>query len=176
MAAESVMWALERNWEMVDAALEGLDEATMAMRPNDESNSIAWIFWHMNRVVDTFILHRLQSKPELWVSEGWSEKLGMRDNPDDRGLGHSAEQIEAWQAPSQSAQLGYYEAVKAAARQYISSLTPADLDKAVVFPRSAQRQDHTVASGLGQPVWDNVAHGGQIAYLRGFFKGMGWHR
>jgi hypothetical protein len=29
---------------------------------------------------------------------------------------------------------------------------------------------------LGQFTWDNVAHGGQIAYLRGLFIGMGWHR
>jgi hypothetical protein len=25
-------------------------------------------------------------------------------------------------------------------------------------------------------MWDNLAHGGQIAYLRGLFLGMGWHR
>ena len=29
---------------------------------------------------------------------------------------------------------------------------------------------------LGQMTWDAVAQGGQIAYLRGLFLGMGWHR
>ena len=60
--ADSVMWALERNWDMVQAALDGLDAETMAKRPADHSNCIAWNFWHMNRVVDIFINPRLQSK------------------------------------------------------------------------------------------------------------------
>ncbi|GIT13918.1 MAG: hypothetical protein CM1200mP35_07380 [Chloroflexota bacterium] len=30
-----------------------------------------------------------------------------------------------------------------------------------------------MAAALGQVTWDNIAHGGQIAYLRGFFSGMG---
>jgi hypothetical protein len=37
-------------------------------------------------------------------------------------------------------------------------------------------EPRTVADALGQMVWDAVAHGGQIAYLRGFYRGMGWHR
>src|SRR5205085_7219103 len=31
------------------------------------------------------------------------------------------------------------------------------------------------AAALAQVTWDNVAHGGQIAYLRGLFQGMGWY-
>lgn len=34
---------------------------------------------------------------------------------------------------------------------------------------------HTVGAALGQRTWDNIAHGGQIAYLRGYFQGMGWY-
>ena len=81
--ADSVMWSLERNWDMVQVALEGLDAETMAKRPADHSNSIAWIFWHMNRVVDIFINPRLQSKQELWVWDGrnrptWADQRARR--------------------------------------------------------------------------------------------------
>ena len=69
--------ASERNWDMVDAALEGLDDATMTRQPADHSNSIAWILWHMNHVVDTFINTRLQAKPDLWVRDGWHQKFGL---------------------------------------------------------------------------------------------------
>ena len=41
IAAEGLLTALDRNWEMIDAALEGLDEATLSRRPDDECNSIA---------------------------------------------------------------------------------------------------------------------------------------
>ena len=33
----------------------------------------------------------------------------------------------------------------------------------------------TVSAALGVAVWDNIVHGGQIAYLRGYYMGMGWH-
>jgi hypothetical protein len=36
-------------------------------------------------------------------------------------------------------------------------------------------EPRTVAAALGQMTWDNVAHGGQIAYLRGLFQGIGWY-
>ena len=62
-AAESIITALNRNWAMVDAALEGLDDDTLARQPADQCNSIAWILWHMTRVVDSFIHTRLRGVP-----------------------------------------------------------------------------------------------------------------
>ena len=173
-AADAVMWALERNWEMVDSAIEGLDAKTMDSRPAEHCNSISWILWHMNRVVDVFIKTRLQSKTQLWVSDGWHQKFGMEKQV--KVMGRSEEEIVAWVAPPLEAQWGYSEAVKAAARDYINSLSAEDLDRRVTFPPEAQTQDHSVATALGQLVWDNVAHGGQIAYLRGLYDGLGWHR
>ena len=40
---ESITTALERNWEMIDSALEGLDDATLGRQPTEQCNSIAWI-------------------------------------------------------------------------------------------------------------------------------------
>ena len=174
LPTESVIAALERNWEMVDAALEGLDEATLARQPSEQCNSISWILWHLNRVVDTFIHTRLLDSPQLWVSEGWHSKFGMAEDPDDRGVGWTAAQVAAWSAPGREVQLGYYEALKAATRQFLSSVTATELEKTFVFPPVAEPR--TGAAALGQMTWDAVAHGGQIAYLRGYFLGMGWHR
>ena len=175
-AADSVMYSLERNWEMVEAATNGLDEATLARRPAEQSNSMAWIFGHLNRVTDLFIQRRLQSMPELWLADGWCAKFGMTDAPDGLGMGQTVEQISAWTAPQWEAQLGYFEAIKAIARDYISPLTATDMEKQFVFPPPALRREHTLATALGQLVLENVAHGGQIAYLRGLHAGMGWYR
>ncbi len=173
-AADAVMWALDRNWSMVDAAVDGLDRDTLARQPAEQCNSIAWILWHMNRVIDTFINQRLQGLPSFWISQGWNEKFGMAENV--RGMGWSTEDLAGWSAPPLDVILGYQETVRRAAREYIGSLTVADLERRVTFPPEAETQDHTIATALGQLVWDNVAHGGQIAYLRGLFQGMGWHR
>ena len=174
LPAEAIISSLERNWAMVDAGLEGLDDASLSRRPTDQCNSIAWILWHMSRVVDTFTHTRLRSLPQLWIKEGWHKRHGMSDDSEDRGVGWSAEQVAAWIAPSREVMLGYYETVKAAAREYLSGLTSAELEKVMVVPPVPEPR--TVADALGQMVWDNVAHGGQIAYLRGYYLGMGWHR
>jgi hypothetical protein len=70
-------------------------------------------------------------------------------------------------------QHGYYDAVKNAARAYLSTLSYADLEEQGVIPPVAEPR--SVAAALGQVTWDNVAHGGQLAYLRGLFDGRGWN-
>ncbi len=171
-ATDVITTSLERNWGMVDRALEGLDDTTLAQQPNADSNSIAWLLWHMTRVVDTFANSRLQSKPQLWVQDGWHQKFGMSDDPGETGQGMSAERLAAWTAPSRDVLLGYYEAVKTGARDYLASLTDADLSASVVVPPA--NESRPVSDLLGIMVYDNVVHGGQIAYLRGYYKGLGW--
>ena len=173
LPAEGLLTALERNWAMVDTALEGLDDEILSRQPNSQCNSIAWTLWHMDRVLDTFVHTRLQDIPQCWVKDGWYEKHGMTDDPEERGVGWTIDQVASWNSPTSSIQLGYYSAVKQAAREYISSLTQDELEVSrVILPAPEPR---TVSAALGQVTWDNIAHGGQIAYLRGFFSGMGWY-
>ena len=173
-ATDVISIALERNWTMVDKAIESLSDEALTRQPNDQSNSAAWLLWHMNRVVDNMIQTRLQSQQQLWVSGGWHQKFGMSDDQADFGMGWSAEQVAAWQAPSREVLFGYYEAAKASAREYLSSLNDAELDGSVVIPPA--NESRAVADLLGVLVYDNVVHGGQIAYLRGYYGGMGWQR
>ena len=174
LPAESAASSLRRNWAMVDAALEGLDHETIARIPSEQCNSIAWILWHMSRVVDTFVTTRLRSLPQVWIAQGWHQRFGMSDDPDDRGVGWTMDQVASWQPPELSVLVGYYQAVRAAADEYLSAATADELAEVRVIPPEAEPR--TAANALGQMVWDAVAHGGQIAYLRGFYKGMGWHR
>jgi len=164
--------ALERNWSMVDNAIKSLPDEKLTQQPNDQSNSVAWLLWPMNRVVDNMIHTRLQSQRQLWVLDGWHQKFGMSDEESDFGMGWTAEQVAAWQAPSRDVLLGYYEAMKASARGYLASISDAELEQSVMIANEAR----AVSDLLGVLVYDNVVHGGQIAYLRGFYGGMGWHR
>ncbi len=172
-AVEGVLIALERNWEMVDATLAGLDDTALARRPTDQCNSIAWLLWHMTRVLDTFIHTRLQAQPQVWIRDDWYTKFGMDADPDNRGVGWTAAQVARWVAPAKDVQVGYYEASKQRARAYLAALRDTDLEVRRVIPPVPEPR--TVAAALGQVTWDNVAHGGQIAYLRGLFQGMGWY-
>ena len=126
-SADGILAALEWNWGMVDATLQDLDDAALARQPQPQCNSIAWTLWHMNRVVDTFVHERIGSETALWLRDGWCEKFGMGDNTDDRGVGWGPDKLAAWVPPGKDVQVGYYEAVKEAARARISALSEEQL-------------------------------------------------
>ena len=171
---EPLLTAHERNWEMIESALEGLDDDTLSRQPSEQCNSISWLLWHLSRVLDLVVHTRAQDLPQLWVTDGWHEKFGMSDDPEDRGVGWTAAQVANWKAPSRDVQMGYYLAVKEATKNFLISATPAELEKQLVFPPVAEPRSAALA--VGQVTWDAIAHGGQIAYLRGLYRGMGWHR
>ena len=171
-ATDTVLSALERNWGMVDKALEEVDDAAIRSQPNDQSNSMGWLLWHMTRVVDRMIHTRFQEVPQLWIKDGWHDKFGLDADPNTTGMGWSLEQVAAWQVPTKSLLVEYYEAVKTAARDYIQPMSEADLAREVPFP--ALPDTAPISTVLGVLVFDNIVHGGQIAYLRGYHRGMGW--
>ena len=171
---QTAVSAMERNWQMVTSAVSEVDETTMTARPNDDSNSMSWLIWHMTRVADRFIHFRLMEKPQLWTVDAWHERFNMAADPDDFGMGWSNEQAAAWQSPSKDILMDYFEISNAAATTYIGSLSDSDLAREVQW--NAPTETMVVDDALGILVWDNIVHGGQVAYLRGYFQGMGWHR
>ena len=85
--------ALERNWGMVDRAIDGLSDETLARRIADSDNSIGWLLFHMSRVVDVFMNTRFQGKPQIWIEDGWCEKFGLSDDPETTGQGWDAARV-----------------------------------------------------------------------------------
>ena len=173
-ATDTTIFALNRYWDMVSNAVAGVGDATLAAMPNDQSNPMNWLVWHMTRVADRLIHGRLQDTGQVWNTGGWHEKFGMASDPDDIGMGWGAQKVADWPAPSRETLMGYYDAVNAAAREYIAGLGASDLDRQV--PAAAPGTTMSVSEALGILVWDNIVHGGQVAYLRGYFEGLGWHR
>ena len=171
----TTLFALERNWDMVSTAVAGVDDDALGRMPNGQSNSMAWLVWHMARVVDRLIHGRLQGAGQLWTDGGWHGRFGMGADPEEFGMGWSAGQVSDWPCPPRDVLLGYYDAVNAAARDYIAGLDADGLARQVPAPGPAGAT-MPVSDALGILVWDNVVHGGQIAYIRGYFEGMGWHR
>lgn len=166
--------ALERNWEMVTLAVAEVDETIMAARPNDDSNSMSWLIWHMTRVADRFIHFRLMDKPQIWTVDAWHEKFDMPADPNDFGMGWTNEQAAAWQAPAKDVLMGYFDTVNSAVAAYLGSMSEAELAREVNW--TAPIATMPISEALSILVWDNIVHGGQVAYLRGYYRGMGWHR
>ena len=89
-------------------------------------------------------------------------------------MGWSADQVGVWMSPSKDILLGYFEAANAAVLGYLKSISLESLEKQIPFPGPPTMI--SVGEALGVLVYDNIVHGGQIAYLRGYYQGMGWHR
>ena len=171
---DPITHCLERNWDMIESALAGMDDQMLTRAPAAECNSAAWILWHLSRVMDMFVHYRLQDAEQLWTKDGWAEKFNVQPDLEDRGVGWTAEQVAAWMPPSREVLEGYYHAVNDAIRAYLAQVTEEELAREIVLPPLPEPR--TIAACFGQVMWDNLAHGGQIAYLRGLFLGMGWHR
>ena len=172
-AADGLISALENNFTTIDLALRDLDDDQFHRIPADDCNSVAWILWHLSRVMDSFIHTRLRDLPQLWDAGDWARHYTLPDG-ENRGLGWTHQMVCAWQPPARSVQMDYFEQVRAALRAYLPSLTEAQMQQTKVIPPVSEPR--TVAAALGQMTWDCVSHGGQIAFLRGMYKGMGWHR
>jgi hypothetical protein len=173
-ATEAILSAHVRNWEMIETAIEDLDEVTLIRQPEPYCNSIAWILWHMSRVLDTFAHTRLNGMVQVWQADGWDTKFNISSDQEDRGVGWSPVQVSEWISPGKETLVGYYMSVKLSFSNIVAGLTHEQLEVSkVILPVENPR---LVADALGQVTWDALAHGGQIAYLRGLFKGSGWHR
>ena len=92
-------------WQRMERALEGLTPAELAWRPNAESNSIAFIVWHVARVEDRWIQVFAQDIPDVWTKDGWHEKLGLSE--DYAIVGLSVEQLRKFPAITKENLDGY---------------------------------------------------------------------
>jgi len=70
----------------IESSLKDLPTEAWTYQPDPEANHIAVTIWHLARLMDMFVVMRLQIKPiddELWFTNGWMEKTGY----DPRGIG-----------------------------------------------------------------------------------------
>jgi uncharacterized damage-inducible protein DinB len=162
--------ALTLNTEnFVKPALNGLSDADLTKRPNDQCNPIGWLLWHQTRVEDN-ILSNISGRPQAWTEGGWHEKFGLPAEPGDLGIGHSMQQVSAFKSTIDVLQ-GYAAAVREKTLAVLKTLKPADLERELPAPGGGTRK---VGDFLGILMIDHFHHSGQIAYLRGYLSGKGW--
>ena len=109
---ELLMDAFERVRDGVHPAANGLTAEQLAFRPDAESNSIAWLVWHLTRIQDDHVA-ALAGAPQVWTAGGWADRFALPLDPSDTGYGHDAGTVAVVVAGSQLL-LGYFEDVHAA--------------------------------------------------------------
>ena len=95
----------------------------------------------------------------------------MASDPELSGYRRSAKDLDSFKVPSVDILKGYWAAAENRTKEYIGSLSPADLDKKV--PALQGDGTTSLASYLQIIVNEAIVHDGQVAYLRGLHRGLG---
>lgn len=160
---------MDAAYGSVKRAVDGLTEEQIHHQPTSDTNSIAWLAWHLTRWKDRQSA-RASGVEEVWISGGWYDRFSM--STERSGDGDTSEQVAEFR-PSQELLWGYVDAAHQAFLGRVAHMSPEDLEKPMHY-----------MPGMGEPrpAWrsllgacsDTVKHTGQIEYLRGLITGKGW--
>ena len=160
--AELLTDALGRTAEGAEAPVDGLTEDDLAHRPAPNTNSIAWLVWHLTRIQDDHVADVAGSQ-QVWIEQGYADRFGLPFPDGDAGLGHTTDQVAQVRATARLL-LDYLRAVHARSVEYVARLEADDLDRVV-----DERWDPPVTLGvrLVSVVDDCAQHLGQASYVKG---------
>ena len=157
--------AFERIRDAVHPAVNGLSLDDLAFRPDPESNSIAWLVWHLTRVQDARVAG-LTDRDQVWTANGWVDRFSLPLEPLDTGFGHDPATVALVIAEA-SLLLDYFEDVHRRTIEVLGSLAESDFARVL---DSTWDPPETVSSRLVAVVVDDLQHVGQAAYVRGIVQ------
>ncbi|HET6968221.1 MAG TPA: DinB family protein, partial [Ornithinibacter sp.] len=67
---------LSRVRENVHAVLESTPEDRLAQPPAEGANTVAWLVWHLTRVLDEQTAE-VFGYPAVWEAGGWRERMAL---------------------------------------------------------------------------------------------------
>ena len=160
--AELLTDVFDRILQTAGAAVDGLSDELLATRPARESNTIAWLVWHLARVQDDHIADAA-GQEQVWTAQGFVDRFDLPLDSGATGYGMSGEEVGHVRVGAELL-TDYLRAVHEATTAYLAGLTPEDLDRIV-----DERWDPPVTLGvrLVSVVSDDLQHAGQAAYVRG---------
>jgi uncharacterized damage-inducible protein DinB len=159
---ELLVDAFERVRDAVHPAVNGLSADELTFRPDDGSNSIAWLVWHLTRIQDDHVAG-LGGGEQVWTARDWDERFGLPLDPTDTGYGHDSDTVGVVVADAESL-LGYYDEVHENTLAFVRGLGDDDLSR--VVDRNWD-PPVTVSVRLVSVIADDLQHAGQAAYVRG---------
>ena len=67
---------LDASYLWIERLRDGITDEQFYYQPTADSNSIAWMFWHLSRWRDR-ISAIVSGETQVWTSEGWSQRFGI---------------------------------------------------------------------------------------------------
>jgi uncharacterized damage-inducible protein DinB len=157
--------AFQRVRDSVHPAVSGLSAEDLAFRPDSESNSIAWLVWHLTRIQDDHI-SGLDGNEQVWTANGWVDRFALPLDVSDTGYGHDSETVAVVVADAPLL-LGYFEEVHERTLAFVRTLVEDDLERVV---DENWNPPVTMSVRLVSVIADDLQHVGQAAYVRGILQ------
>ena len=161
---------LETQQKAINSELGELSDEALNWRPDAEANSIGITLWHLGRVADLVLSHRLEGRPveeQRWFSDGWAARTGY----DPRGIGsngmgiltgYSQAEVAALPSMSRDDLLAYHNAVYTALLGRLAETTEEALDG----PIPGEGQQRSVYFWHRVILLDATRHLGEIQALK----------
>lgn len=160
---------LNRIQRALTEALDSLTYEELTWQPDDEANSIGFLLWHITRCEDTYIQSLIFQRPQVWVSEGWHDRMSLPDDLWNNGNGYTVEQLTDFRVPELKDLLEYAQEVRRRTNDFLRDLTPERSEEII-----AQEGFGGISVGglLSYMLCELTQHIGQIAYIRGLQRGL----
>jgi Protein of unknown function (DUF664) len=162
-AADLLVDSFGRIREVVHRVVKGLEPDQLSARLDGESNSIAWLVWHLTRIQDDHIAD-VAGIEQVWTSSSWADRFALPFPASATGYGHSSDDVGAVRVESGSLLTDYHDAAYEQTIGYLEGLTDNDFARIV-----DERWDPPVSLGvrLISVISDDLQHAGQAAFVRG---------
>jgi uncharacterized damage-inducible protein DinB len=164
-SAELLADAFSRVRGLVHRVVDGMSVDDLTYRLDDRANSIGWLVWHLTRIQDDHLADATGAE-QVWLADGWADRMALPFDPRSTGYGHSADDVAAVRVEA-DVLVGYHDAVSARTLEQVSALADEDLDRVV-----DTNWDPPVTLGvrLVSVISDDLQHAGQAALIRGVIE------
>lgn len=157
--------AFGRIREVVHHVVEDLSPEQLVFRADPDANSIAWLVWHLTRIMDDHVSDAAGVE-QVWSSQGWIERLALPFDAVATGYAQTADDVAAVRVGAPDL-IAYHDAVQTHTLGYVGGIDSSELDRIV-----DESWDPPVSVGvrLVSVIGDALQHAGQAAYVRGLVE------
>src|SRR4051795_1685712 len=113
-----LLYAYGEIQQTLGRALSGVPAEQLTARVGPESNTIAWLAWHLLRVQDDHVAE-VAGREQVWTAEGWAARFDLPFAASATGYGFDADQVDAVRVASVDLLLDYAAAVHAQTAQFL---------------------------------------------------------
>ncbi len=156
---------LDRVRETVHTLLDDVPEEQLAEPPAPGANTVAWLVWHLTRVLDDHVSDAFDLDM-VWTSGGWYDRFALPFPASAHGYGMTFDEVLQVRASADDLR-GYFDATYAMASEQLRTVEDADLDRVV-----DESWDPPVTLGvrLVSVLNDCTQHVGQASYAAGILS------